>query len=444
MLARTPDKLADVPWAQQAEIVEGDLGDAASLRSACEGVDVLYYLVHAMGTSDSFADADRTNAWNVASAAKEAGVGRIVYLGGLHPTEGALSPHLRSRAEVGEILHESGVPTVALQAGVVIGSGSASFEMIRHLTNRLPVMTTPKWVHNRIQPIAVRDVLHYLIAGAEEPRLENRSYDIGGTEVFTYGDMMKIYAEVAGLSTRRILVLPVLTPKLASLWIGLVTPLPTGLAGPLIESVQCEAIAHEHDIDAVVAPPAAGLTTYREAVALALRSATEGVVDLEWTDATESVPPSDPLPSDPLWAGETVYSDDRSQECDVDAASLWRAVEALGSSDRSHEFPSAWPVVGTPVVESVEPGRSVRMRTELQVPGRAWLELTVTPVGEHRSTIDQRVIYFPNGLAGRAFWYSLTPIRNTVFRGMLDDIVASARPSMSSGPAPRGVVIEQE
>ncbi|WP_371830439.1 SDR family oxidoreductase [Antrihabitans cavernicola] len=441
VLVRTPEKLRDVPWADDAEICEGDLGDLESLRLACKGIDVLYYLVHAMGTSGSFADADRNNAWNVAQAAKEAGVGRIVYLGGLHPLDGELSPHLRSRAEVGEILHNSGVPTVILQAGVVIGSGSASFEMIRHLTNRLPVMTTPKWVHNRIQPIAVRDVLHYLLAAAELPTVANRSYDIGGPEVFTYGDMMKIYGDVAGLSRRRILVLPVLTPHLASLWIGFVTPLPRGLAMPLIESVQCEAIAHDHDIDQVISPPDGGLTTYRDAVTLALRSAEVGEIDTQWTTTTATDAPSDPLPSDPHWAGETVYVDRRSHECAVDAATLWRSVESVGQPTGWNEFPSAWPVVAPVEAEQVDAGQFVRLRTHLKVPGRAWLELRVTELADRRSRLDQRVVYFPNGLAGRMYWYSIAPIRAALFRGMLENIAATAS---STSPASRGEPIEQE
>lgn len=185
-----------------------------------------------MGGSEEFEEAERVSAENVAEAARTSGVGRIVYLGGLHPDSVDLSPHLRSRTQVGQILVDSGVPTMVLQAGVVIGSGSASFEMIRHLTNRLPVMTTPRWVNNRIQPIAVRDVLHYLVAAAEAPLPRSRTFDIGGPDVIRYGEMMQTYAEVAGLRQRRILVLPVLTPKLAGLWIGLVTPIPAHSGGP--------------------------------------------------------------------------------------------------------------------------------------------------------------------------------------------------------------------
>ena len=346
-LARTPDKLRDVPWVDDAEVVRGDLDDLESLRRACRGIDVVYLLVHGMGSSSaSFAADEARGARNLVRAADDAGVSRIVYLGGLHPPEGPLSPHLASRAEVGRILLDGPVPATVLQAGTVIGSGSASFEMIRHLTNRLPLMTTPKWVHNRIQPIAVRDVLHYLVGAATISPEPNRTFDIGGPEVLTYEDMMKVYGKVAELSTRRILVLPVLTPRLASLWVGLVTPLPSRLARPLIESVQCEAIAHERDIDAVIPPPLGGLTSYRDAVWLALQRTRDGETETRWSNADASGAPSDPLPSDPDWAGETVYTDVRAREVDADAAQVWSVVESIGGENGWYSFPLAWSVRG--------------------------------------------------------------------------------------------------
>ncbi len=303
VLARTPDKLRDVPWAGDVEIVRGDLTDPESLAVACRDIDVLYYLVHSMGGRGEFIDTERAEAENVAAAARAAGVQRIVYLGGLHPDTADLSTHLRSREQVGRILVESGVPTLVLQAGVVIGSGSASFEMIRHLSNRLPLMTTPKWVNNKIQPIAVRDVLHYLVGAATAPLPRSRTYDIGGPDVLRYGEMMQVYAEVAGLRRRRILVLPVLTPKLAGLWIGLVTPIPPSLGRALIESLSNDAVVAEHDIDEVIPPPPGGLTGYREAVRLALHKLERGDVETTWASASPVGAPAEPLPSDPHWAG---------------------------------------------------------------------------------------------------------------------------------------------
>jgi uncharacterized protein YbjT (DUF2867 family) len=268
-LARRPEKLRDAPWREQAEVVCGDLSDPESLVAAFADVDVVYYLVHSMGSSTDFVKEEERSAHNVATAAEKAGVRRIVYLSGLHPT-GALSRHLQSRNTVGEILMKSGVETVVLQAGIVAGSGSASFEMIRHLTDRLPVMTTPKWVRNKIQPISLDDVLHYLAEAAVAPVLESRTYDVGGPDVLEYGDAMQIYAEEAGLRRRVIVALPLLTPSIASWWVGLVTPIPSGLARPLVESLEHDAVMSEHDIDAVIPPPAGGLTSYRDSVKQAL------------------------------------------------------------------------------------------------------------------------------------------------------------------------------
>ena len=282
-MARNPNKLESAGWRDRAEVVRGDLGDPDSLTTAFDGIDVVYYLVHSMGTSPDFVAEEARSARNVVAAAHRSGVKRLVYLSGLHPPGVDLSPHLRSRTAVGDILLESGIESVVLQAGIVIGSGSASFEMIRHLTNRLPAMTTPKWVHNRIQPIAVDDVLHYLIEAATARVPASRTWDIGGPDVLEYGEAMQVYAEAAGLRRRLIVVLPWLTPTIASWWVGLVTPIPGALARPLVESLECDAVMANHDIDAVIAPPAGGLTGYSDAVAQALRNG--------------------PLPSDPEWAG---------------------------------------------------------------------------------------------------------------------------------------------
>jgi uncharacterized protein YbjT (DUF2867 family) len=281
-LARNPDKLADIPWRDRVEVARGDLADPNSLTEAFDGMDVVYYLVHSMGTSADFVAAEAESARNVVAAAQRAGVKRLVYLGGLHPSGADLSPHLRSRVAVGDILLDSGIETVVLQAGIVIGSGSASFEMMRHLTNRLPAMTTPKWVHNKIQPIAIDDVLHYLAEAATADIPTSRPWDIGGPDALEYGDAMQVYAQEAGLRRRLIIAIPFLTPTIASLWIGLVTPMPTGLARPLIESLEVDAVMDEHDIDSVIGPPAGGLTGYRDAVANALKNG--------------------PLATDPHWA----------------------------------------------------------------------------------------------------------------------------------------------
>jgi uncharacterized protein YbjT (DUF2867 family) len=270
-LARNPDKLATAPWRDDVEVTRGDLGDSESLTAAFDGVDVVYYLVHSMGTAKDFVAEERRSADNVVGAAKRAGVRRLVYLSGLHPPDADLSAHLASRKEVGDILLDSGIESVVLQAGIVVGSGSASFEMIRHLTDRLPVMTTPKWVHNKIQPIAIDDVLHYLAEAAEATVPTSRTWDVGGPDVLEYGEAMQVYAEVAGLRRRLIVALPFLTPAIASWWVGLVTPIPSGLARPLVASLECDAVMRNHDIDGIIPPPEGGLVGYRAAVTQALQ-----------------------------------------------------------------------------------------------------------------------------------------------------------------------------
>jgi len=455
VLVRSPEKLRDVPWARDVDVVRGDLGDPESVKNACGDVDVIYYLVHSMGGRGEFLDAERLAAGHVAAAACRAGVGRIVYLGGLHPKSAELSAHLRSRAQVGQVLLDSGVPTLVFQAGVVIGSGSASFEMIRHLSNRLPVMTTPRWVDNRIQPIAIRDVLHYLVAAATAPLPHSRAYDIGGPDVLRYGEMMQVYAEVAGLRRRRILVLPVLTPKLAGLWIGLVTPIPPSLGRALIESLGNDAVMDDHDIDAVIPPPSGGLTGYRDAVRLALGRIERGEVETTWANASPVGAPADPLPSDPDWAGEVVFTDERGIDCDTDATAVWEVVEGIGGENGWYSFPLAWTIRGwldrfvggvgltrgrrNPRtlhtgdaldfwrVERIDRPELLRLRAEMLAPGGAWLEWRLESHGTDRTRLHQRAIFFPKGLAGRVYWYSLLPFHGIIFAGMLENIAGTAR-----------------
>jgi uncharacterized protein YbjT (DUF2867 family) len=390
-LARNPDKLATVPWRKRIEVVRGDLGDPASLEAAFADVDVVYYLVHSMGFEKDFATEERRAAQNVVSAARKAGVRRIVYLSGLHPEGTELSTHLSSRTTVGEILIASGIETIVLQAGVVVGSGSASFEMIRHLTDRLPVMTTPKWVHNKIQPIAIRDVLHYLVAAATCPVPESRTWDIGGPDILEYGEMMQIYAEVAGLRPRRILVLPVLTPRIAALWVGLVTPIPSGLARPLVESLHCDAVMANHDIDTIIAPPEGGLTPYKRSVSLALARIARGEIETTWNTGTAAL-----APSDPEWAGEVVYTDIRSRHIPASPERLWKAVES--------SVPDHWQV------EERETGRVLKLRADRRGPGERWLEMRITPEG-NGSRYEQRAIFYPRGLFGRVYWYAGRPLQ---------------------------------
>lgn len=450
-LVRTPEKLRDVPWRDQVEVVRGDLLDEEAVRAACEGADVLYFLVHSL-QQKGFGDLDRRAADIAGRAAQQAGVSRIVYLGGVHPP-GQLSEHLRSRAEVGEQLLRSGVPTAVLQAAVIIGSGSASFEMLRYLTEHLPVMVTPRWVTNRVQPIAVRDVLHYLVAAADLPPEVNRSFDIGGPDVLTYADMMRTYAAVAGLKRRLMMPVRVLSPKLSSLWIGIVTPVPRSIGAPLIESLIHEAVCAEHDIDDHLPRPEGGLTRFADAVALALGKIQHGEVETRWSDASPVDAPWDPLPSDPGWSGGTVYRDERERLTTASPAAVWRVVERIGGRNGWYSFPLLWAVRGwidrllggvglrrgrrDPErlrtgdaldwwrVEDLEEGRFLRLRAEMKVPGRAWLELSVAPAGQG-TRYRQCAVFIPRGLLGHLYWWAVAPFHGLVFGGMARRIVSAA------------------
>jgi uncharacterized protein YbjT (DUF2867 family) len=393
----------------------------------------------------------------MARAAREAGVRRIVYLGGLHPDDEELSVHLASRTEVEEILLASGVPTVVLRAAVILGSGSASFEMMRYLTERLPAMTVPRWVGNRIQPIAVRDVLRYLVGVASAPASTSRGYDIGGPEVLTYRDLMQLYAATAGLPRRLIVAVPVLSPRLSSLWVSLVTPVPGPLARPLVDSLVHEVVCKEHDIATLVPDPPAGLIGVARAIELALARIDDGAVSTSWASASMRGAPSDPLPSDPHWAGGTLYRDERHTRVAASPEALWRVLERVGGDRGWFSWSLAWRVRGLADrlaggpglrrgrrdrdhlvvddavdfwrVELVEPGRVVQLRAEMRLPGVAWLELAIEDgqgwdqVGV---TFAQRALFAPRGLLGHVYWWAVAPFHGVVFGGMQRNIARAA------------------
>ncbi|MEZ7002651.1 SDR family oxidoreductase [Streptomyces sp. AD55] len=466
-LARSPEKLRDHPWAGEVETVRADVTDPGSLDGALADVDVAYYLVHALGSGRDFEEKDRRAARTFAERAAAAGVRRIVYLGGLTPPgvpERQLSPHLRSRAEVGRVFLDSGVPATVLRAAVIIGSGSASFEMLRYLTERLPVMVTPSWVHTRIQPVAVRDVLRALVGSARMPDHVNRAFDVGGPDVLTYRDMMLRYAEAAELPRRLILPLPVLTPGLSSHWVGLITPVPAAIARPLTESLRYEVVCREHDIDRYVPPPPGGALGFDEAVRLALRRVREAQVSTRWSSASVPGAPSDPLPTDPDWAGGSLYTDRRSLAVDASREALWRVIEGIGGDNGWYSFPLAWAVRGRLDrlvggvglrrgrrdaarlragdsldfwrVEAIEPGRLLRLRAEMRLPGLAWLEMYAETDDAGRTRYRQRALFHPHGLAGHAYWWSVWPFHSVVFGGMARNIALAAARSPVPAPAP--------
>jgi uncharacterized protein YbjT (DUF2867 family) len=455
VLARNPERLKDHPWINRVEIASGDANDEYALTQAMQGVDVAYYLLHALMSKDDFEVKERKLAEHFVKCSKEAGVSRIVYLGGIiAPTE-ELSPHMQSRADTGEILRASGIPTIELRAAVVIGSGSASFEMLRYLTERLPIMTVPKWVNVRIQPIAVRDVLRYLVgAAAVDPEITG-AFDIGGPEIYTYKQMMEKYAEAAGLRKRIIIPIPVLTPRLSSGWVGLVTPVPYTLARRLVASLKNEVVARDDSIKALIPDPPGGLTPFTKAVQLALTKIKDARVETRWTNASFPGSPSEPLPTDPNWAGGSLYTDVRVVESTDSIETVWRRIESIGGDNGYSTATWAWRLrglmdkliggaglrrgrrdpntllVGDALdfwrVEALERPTLLRLRAEMVMPGLAWLEFRVAPKAEGGCTVTQRAIYAPKGLLGHAYWWSVWPMHGLVFPSMAKSVATGNR-----------------
>ncbi len=467
-VARHVERLRDRTWSDDIEMVRADAGDLEAVRRAMDGVDVAYYLIHSLGTGPRFESTDRRTALTFARAAREAGVGRIVYLGGLYPEGEELSRHLDSRKEVGEILLAGGVPTTVLRAAVILGSGSASFEMLRYLTERLPLMVTPRWVFSRIQPIAIRDVLRYLVASATMPADVHRAFDIGGPDVLTYRDMMQRYARVAGLPRRVILPVNVLTPRLSSHWVGVVTPVPNSIARPLVESLVHEVVVKDRDITRYVPDPPEGLVGFDRAVGLALQRVRAADVATRWASASTRGAPSDPLPTDPDWAGGSMFVDERSSTVRASRESLWAVIQGIGGENGWYSWALAWQVrgwmdkfaggpglrrgrrdpfglrVGDAVdwwrVEDVTDGpgeRLLRLRAEMRVPGLAWLDLVVDEDDQGRTVFRQKAYFHPRGLLGQLYWAAVTPFHGVVFGGMQRNIARAAEQYERTGSPPR-------
>ncbi len=456
VLARHPERLVDRTWIDRVEVVPGDATDPDAVRRALTGIDVAYYLLHSLLMGHDFEETERRMARLFGATARDCGIGRIVYLGALRPHDPAapLSEHFRSRAEVGETLLLSGVPTIELRAAVIIGSGSVSFEIIRYLTERLPAMVTPRWLRTPTQPIAVRDVLYYLVRCADLPPELNRSFDIGGPTVTTYQGMIDGYARVAGLPRRVVVAVPVLTPRLSSRWVGLVTPVPRSIALPLVDGLTVPSVCEEHDIADWIPDPPAGLVPYERSVELALTKIRQDEVRTAWSSSSVPGAPSDPLPSDPDWSGGALFSDDRETVVDASPAALWKVIEGLGGDNGYYSWPLAWEVrgwmdrfsggvglargrrdperlrVGDPLdfwrVEERIPERLLRLRAEFRVPGLAWLELGIRQETDDRGrrvvTYTQRAIFHPKGAGGHAYWFSVAPFHGIVFGSMLRNI----------------------
>ncbi|CAB4906908.1 unannotated protein [freshwater metagenome] len=390
---------------------------------------------------------------NFAITAHQQGVQQIVYLGGI-ANDKKTSKHLASRARAGTELASQQVPVMELRAGIVIGSGSASFEMLRHLTHRLPIMTTPKWVTNKTQPIAIRDVLWYLRKSAMLATPVNKVFDIGGPEVLTYADMMQKFAEISGLPKRWIIKVPVLTPKLSSLWIGLVTPVPTALARPLVGSLISEVVADPaKSIDALIPPPPEGLLSVEGAIRLALGKISQHSVETRWSDAGIPTAPWQKAQSDPDWAGEVILKDHREIVSQLPAPIIWKKIEAIGGEHGWYGADWLWWLrglldralggvglrrgrrdpdqlrVGESLdfwrVEAIEDQKLLRLYAEMILPGKAWLEFRMEKI-DGKVRLIQEARFAPRGLGGQLYWYAVLPFHSFIFPTMLRNIIKRA------------------
>ena len=454
VFVRDANKVQSHSWANQVEIATGNASDFESTKAALTGVHTAFYLLHSINLGPNFDEIESMMARNFAKAAQSCGVSQIVYLGGINNDE-KTSKHLTSRANTGKELATTTVPVLELRAGIIIGSGSASFEMLRHLTHRLPVMTTPKWVSNKTHPIAIRDVLWYLRNCAKLEKPVAGVFDIGGPEILSYADMMQKFAKLSGLRKRLIIKVPVLTPKLSSLWIGFVTPVPTALARPLVGSLISEVVADpKKSIDKLIPKPKEGLIDVEGAVSLALSNVSSNTVSTRWSDATLPTAPWQKAQSDPEWAGEMLLKDKKVRTTDASIKSLWAAIEEIGGDNGWYGADFLWYLRGVldrmiggvglrrgrrdPIhlrvgdsldfwrVESLVPEQSLKLYAEMILPGKAWLEFRISKLANGQSEVVQEASFSPRGLGGQLYWYAVLPLHTFVFPTMIRNLIRSA------------------
>lgn len=453
VLVRDGKKVAKYSWASSVEISTGDALNLESLRRALVGVDIAFYLLHSINSSTNFLEIERNMANNFAQAAHETSLPQIVYLGGI-ANDTRISKHLQSRAETGACLASQGTPVIELRAGIIIGSGSASFEMLRHLTHRLPIMTTPKWVKNRTQPIAIRDVLFYLSTITQLEKPLSGIFDIGGPDVVTYEEMMQKFAHIASLRKRLIVKIPVLTPSLSSLWIGFVTPVPTTLARPLVESLINEVVVDESkSIRKIISDPSSGLTSIDTAIELALERSSTNQIETRWSDAKAPTAPWQKAQSDPEWAGATEFRDIRVRETNAPPQLVWERIEQIGGDTGWYGSDWLWYLrglidrlvggvglrrgrrdplklqIGDSVdfwrVEEYQSGQRLRLYAEMILPGKAWLEFVVESDGK-KTKVTQTATFQPRGLGGQLYWRSISPFHALLFPTMVRNICKRA------------------
>jgi len=449
-LTRSGQKLRSRPWAgdPRVEIVEADASDEQALTQAMRGCDAAYYLIHSMmAAGPEYREHDRRLAETFSRAAAGAIVKRIVYLGGLGETGEGLSEHLRSRREVERALRAGGTPVTTLRAAMIIGSGSASFEILRYLVERLPIMITPRWVSTECQPIAVRDVLGCLSAVLDNNDTSCQTLDIGGADVLTYRQIMRVMAEERGLRRRFVIPVPVLTPRLSSLWIHLVTPLSARIARPLAEGLKNRVVCETNAAPALLGRKP---LTVREAIARALGKVRDSDIETVWSDAGV-------MPGDPDWSGGTTFTDERTLDIDAAPERVFDAACRIGGGHGYYAADWLWRLrgmmdrlAGGPGlrrgrrdpgevrygesldfwrVTAVEQGRLLELRAEMKLPGIATLSFLVEPINGERSRLTQTARFKPMGLLGIAYWYTVLPLHGMVFRGMLRGISRAARVS---------------
>ncbi|HAS87713.1 MAG TPA: DUF2867 domain-containing protein [Desulfovibrio sp.] len=469
-VGRSKVKLRNRPYSfhENCEIIEADLFDPESLEKALEGCAVVYYLVHSMqpGSSD-FAQKDRAAALNTVAAAEKAGVERIIYLGGMVPDDPNISHHLQSRAEVGDILAGGSVPCTTLKAAVILGSGSASFEILRYLVDRLPVMITPRWVRVESQPISIRDVLFYLCGCLEHSETAGNSYDIGGPFIETYEKLFRIYQEEAGLRKRLIIPVPFVSPKLSSYWLGLVSPVPASLAKPLVQGLRNRVVCKDFRIREIMPRE---LTDCRTAIRRALDRVAQEVVDTCWSDAGTLNTPEWAICGDAGYSGGAVFHSAYRIKLGGCADDLWKKIISIGGDEGWYCCNTLWSLrgwmdklvggvglrrgrkhpsdinVGDALdfwrVLDVQPGERLLLLAEMKLPGEALLEFNLesTYVGNTELTMTAR--FLPRGLGGILYWWSVYPLHSVVFKGMARSLAEKTGcgimegPELLEGPAP--------
>ena len=449
VLVRSRTRALSRPWADRVEIVVGDALDHHTLLEAMDGVDTAYYLIHSMSSGSGFHETDIRTARSFGRAALQAGVNNIIYLGGLGKADSNLSRHLKSRHETGNALREAGVPVTEFRAAVIVGSGSISFEIIRHLVERLPVMVCPRWIYSRIQPIAVEDLLDYLVAALDTPESQGRTIEIGGEDVTTYRGLMLGYASARGLR-RMLLPVPVLTPRLSSYWIHWMTPIPAPISRALVEGLRNEVVV-TNDLARRLFPNIEP-QDFVSAIGRVTQDLDEGRIDTAWSDATGA--PTTPERPVCLESRHGMIVERRSRTVAAPAIDVYRVFTGIGG-DRGWYFANwTWKLRGAMDrllggaglrrgrrhpdelrigdgldfwrVEDLVPERLLRLRAEIKLPGRAWLQYEVRENPDGSSQLEQTAAFIPRGLFGLAYWYALYPFHSWIFSGLIRAVARRA------------------